>query len=134
MELRESLQQLEQKEALLNKKVQRLSDEQKRVFYREQSELLKDPDTYAALNWLFLGGIHHCYLGKYRLFAIEITLLIIAIIGFIVANPYAIYLLLLLALYEMPYLFFSQKIARQHNHEISCCIYDEITVTTSALQ
>ncbi|WP_413766502.1 hypothetical protein, partial [Vibrio vulnificus] len=88
-------------------------------FYNRQSKQLKDPDTYATLNWLFLGGFHHCYLGKYGLFALEITILLVSVVGLVLGHSSALLILMLLVIYELPQLFFSQKIARQHNYDLS---------------
>jgi len=126
MPLFESLEQLERNEALLRVKVTALSEDKKRAFYQLQSKHLKDPDTYAALNWLFLGGVHHYYLGKYVLFALELTLLIIAIIGFSLGYSSAIYIIILLTIYELPQLFFSQQITRQYNYNLSCNLFNEV--------
>ena len=65
--------QLEQKEELLRKQVHALPENQRKEFYHRQSQKLKDPDTYATLNWFFLNNSlwvkimdlfqlrHHCY-------------------------------------------------------------------------
>ncbi|GAB2658456.1 hypothetical protein [Vibrio panuliri] len=126
MSLRESIEELEQKEEELRKRVNALPEAQKKAFYARQTKELKDPDTYASLNWFFLGGIHHCYLGKYSLFAIEFVLLIVSVIGLIMGNMYALIIIGLLVIYELPQLFYSQRIARQHNYNLSCAIYDDV--------
>lgn len=126
MQLFEPLDQLEQKEDRLRQQVSSLPEKKKKVYYKEQSQKLKDPDTYASLNWFFLGGFHHCYLGKYVLFIIELILLSISIIGLILEHSSSIYIIAALALYELPQLFFSQKIVRQHNYDVSCQIFNEI--------
>jgi len=122
----EPMEQLEQNEEILRQQVNQLPEAQRKQFYQRQAEKLKDPDTYAALNWFFLGGVHHCYLGKYALFVIEITLLMVSIIGYILGHPSSLFLLMLLVIYELPQLFFSQKIARQHNYQLSCEIFNEV--------
>ncbi|MDO6707207.1 hypothetical protein [Photobacterium sp. 1_MG-2023] len=126
MRLFEPLEELEKKEELFRQQVNALPDEQKKAFYQIQSQKLKDPDTYAALNWFFLGGFHHCYLGKYALFLIELTILIVSVTGFFLGHSSAIYLLILLVAYELPQLFFSQKIARQYNYQMSCEIFNQV--------
>jgi len=126
MRILEPIEQLEKNEELLRQQVNALPENQKKEFYRRQSTKLKDPDTYATLNWFFLGGLHHCYLGKYALFAIEITLLTVSVVGFFLGHASAIFILALLVIYELPQLFFSQKIARQHNYKISCGIFNEV--------
>ncbi|HDM8062226.1 hypothetical protein [Vibrio harveyi] len=126
MRLFEPIEQLEKQEELLRSQVNSLPEHQKKEFYERQSKSLKDPDTYATLNWFFLGGFHHCYLGKYALFALELILLIVSIVGFVLGHPSAFLILALLIIYELPQLFFSQKIARQHNYQLSCEILNEV--------
>ncbi len=126
MRLRESIEQLEEKEEVLRQQVKSLTDEQRKAYYTQLSKRLKDPDTYATLNWFFLGGLHHCYLRKYTLFAIEITLLIIGIIGIASGHTIAWLIIAGLFIYELPHLFFSQKIARQYNYDVSCEILKEV--------
>ncbi|MET2969346.1 hypothetical protein [Vibrio harveyi] len=126
MRLFEPIEQLEKQEELLRSQVNSLPEHQKKEFYERQSKSLKDPDTYATLNWFFLGGFHHCYLGKYALFALELILLIVSIVGFVLGHPSAFLILALLIIYELPQLFFSQKIARQHNYQLSCEIFNEV--------
>ncbi|WP_394247082.1 hypothetical protein [Vibrio profundi] len=126
MRILEPIEQLEQNEELLRQQVNALPESQKKEFYHRQSKMLKDPDTYATLNWFFLGGFHHCYLRKYALFVIEITLLIVSVIGLFLDHSSALFILVLLVIYELPQLFFSQKIARQYNYQISCEIFNEV--------
>jgi hypothetical protein len=128
MKLFEPAEQVEAREEQLRQQVNALPDEQRKMFYQEQAKQLKDPDTYASLNYLFLGGIHHFYLGKYKLFALELSLLFIAIIGFIMGNnTLGISILVLLTLFELPQLFFSQKIVRQYNNHVSRQIYEQVS-------
>ncbi len=122
----ESTEQLEENEELLRKQVNLLPEVQKKEFYNRQSKKLKDPDTYATLNWFFLGGFHHCYLGKYGLFALEITMLLVSVVGLVLGHTSALLILVLLVIYELPQLFFSQKIARQHNYDLSCKIFNDV--------
>ncbi|GAJ78978.1 membrane protein [Vibrio sp. JCM 18905] len=129
MRLFEPIEQLEYNEELLRKQVKLLPEAQKKEFYEQQSKKLKDPDTYATLNWFFLGGFHHCYLGKYGLFILELALLTISVIGLILGHSSALIILSLLVIYELPQLFFSQKIARQHNYQLSCEIFNNVRRT-----
>lgn len=129
MRLFEPIEQLEKNEEILRKQVSSLPESQKKEFYELQSQKLKDPDTYATLNWFFLGGFHHCYLGKYALFALELILLSVSIVGLVLGHPSALVIISLLVIYELPQLFFSQKIARQHNYKLSCEIFSNIRRT-----
>lgn len=126
MKLFEPIVEIEEKEAQLMQLVSELSAANKKLFYKAQLGAIKDPDTYATLNWFFLGGIHHIYLGKYRLFIIELMLLITSISGWFLGFNQALFILLALALYELPQLFFSQKIVRQYNYQVSKDIYQKL--------
>ncbi|WP_462163573.1 TM2 domain-containing protein [Pseudoalteromonas xiamenensis] len=126
MRMFESTEQLEENEELLRKQVNLLPEVQKKEFYNRQSKKLKDPDTYATFNWFFLGGFHHCYLGKYGLFALEITMLLVSVVGIVLGHTSALLILMLLVIYELPQLFFSQKIVRQHNYDLSCKIFNDV--------
>ncbi|RJX70959.1 hypothetical protein DZ860_11535 [Vibrio sinensis] len=127
MSLFEPLEELECRENSLRNKVNQLSSEQKRRYYQAQMKQLKDPDTYASLNWFCLGGFHHLYLEKKMLFFIEIKLFLIAITALYIGHIEALFILVVLVLYELPHLFFSQKIVRQYNQKISNDIFQEIT-------
>ncbi|MES0370937.1 MAG: TM2 domain-containing protein [Mariprofundaceae bacterium] len=45
--------------------VRELSDEKRKAFYERAEDELKDPDTFAVLNYLFIAGLHHFYLGRW---------------------------------------------------------------------
>lgn len=127
MSLSESWDELEQKEESLRHAIGMLSDDQRQTFYKAQRKELKDPDTYAALNWLFIGGVHHLYLGKNWHFAIEIVLLVTSLLLWLTGYPWALLMLVAMTLYELPQLFFSQKIVRQHNFRVSQRLLDTLT-------
>ncbi|OOE71738.1 hypothetical protein [Salinivibrio kushneri] len=109
MRFTQPIEALEAQEEALRKQVNGLTQSQKKRYFAEQSRQLKDPDTYAALNWAFLGGFHHLYLRKYRLFIVECTLLVIAVIGLVMSQPYFALILVGLVLFELPQLFLAQK-------------------------
>lgn len=56
---------VEQEEEHLREQVNQLSNLDRKAFYQEVRHKLKDPDTYAALNWFFIAGLHHFYLGRW---------------------------------------------------------------------
>ena len=41
-----------------------LTDEQRKEYYDRFRREVRDPDTYAVLNYFFLAGLHHMYLGN----------------------------------------------------------------------
>ena len=46
-------------EERIRKLVRELPDEKRLLFFQQAEKDLKDPDTYAALNALFVAGLHH---------------------------------------------------------------------------
>jgi hypothetical protein len=65
---------VEAQEEHLSELASQLPDPQRREFYQALSRKLKDPDTYAALNWFFLPGLHHFYLGRWWWGVFDLTL------------------------------------------------------------
>lgn len=45
--------------------VRELPDAQRKSYFEQAESRLKDPDTYAVLNYLFIAGLHHFYLGRW---------------------------------------------------------------------
>ncbi|WNC72486.1 TM2 domain-containing protein [Thalassotalea psychrophila] len=110
-----NISELEKEEDNLRKEVTALSPEQRRKYYEIEGSKLKDPDTYAALNWFFIAGLHHFYLKKHVKGSIVIILSIYAIFTLF---DYGWILLLVLSLIELPQLFFSQRIVKKYNNKV----------------
>ncbi|TKB52004.1 hypothetical protein [Ferrimonas aestuarii] len=127
MQLLQPIEVIEQQEELMRAQVNALPAAQRKQYFVEQSKQLKDPDTYATLNWLFLGGIHHLYLRRYGLFFIEITLLLCSAIAIWQGFDQAAFVICAVVIYELPQLFFSQRIARRYNLQQSALIFQQIT-------
>jgi TM2 domain-containing membrane protein YozV len=70
---------VEAEEESLRQVIRDLSDEKRRNFYQMAGKQLKDPDTYATLNWFFMVGLHHFYLKRWGRGLIDIAALIVAI-------------------------------------------------------
>ncbi|GAA3928531.1 hypothetical protein [Litoribacillus peritrichatus] len=58
---------VEEQEEQLRRQVRELSDEDRATYFRLSEKSIKDPDTYATLNYIFIAGLHHFYLGKWGL-------------------------------------------------------------------
>ncbi|MZI95329.1 hypothetical protein F9817_19320 [Vibrio sp. CAIM 722] len=125
MNIFESNHDLEEKEQALSQQVHALEVTRKRYYFAQLAARIKDPDTYAVLNWSFIGGFHHLYLGRYGLFLGEIFLLIVAITTISLGITSGWFIIGLLVLFELPQLFFSQKIVRQYNYSVSTKILCE---------
>lgn len=120
-----TLQELaDAKEEALRQRVALLPTEAKKAFYTLVTPKLKDPDTYAVLNWLCIAGLHHFYLRKFVHGFINLTLGTVGIIGFIVSivTAYetgvwiALAMMLVIFCIELPQLFASQRIVQEYNN------------------
>ena len=109
-----------QSEEELRVQVRELSDTQKQEFYKVVNKKIKDPDTYAVLNFTFFLGIHHLYLARYLRWIIELTIAIIAIVMLFsdVTLAVGIFLLVAVVISETYDLFRSEVIVQDYNNVI----------------
>ena len=114
-------------EEQLRKCVRALPDDKRLVFYQKAEQRLKDPDTYAALNYLFIAGLHHFYLGKWVRGLINITFFLAGVmLLFTPLVVIGILLIVAISIVELYALFKSQTIVQAHNNRIMEQIYSEI--------
>ncbi|MCC5878907.1 MAG: TM2 domain-containing protein [Idiomarina sp.] len=99
--------------------IRQLSDIERKAFYEAVRREVKDPDTYAVLNWFFICGLHHFYLGKWWRGAINLTgfCLAILLMGLGMANIGVVVLVLILTI-ELGALFRAQIIVQAWNNAI----------------
>ena len=111
----------------IRRQVRELSDEKRKLYYRIFEKRVKDPDTYATLNYIFIAGLHHFYIGKWQLGLLNITAfgggIALIVAGFVEIGIAAIIGIALFELYE---LFRSQVIIQAHNNQISLTALTEI--------
>ena len=113
--------ELEKQEELLREKIAKLSNENRKKFYERIEEEIKDPDTYATLNFLFLAGLHHFYLGKYLRGGINLglfTLGLILLFGSSFSYGFGLGIILAIFVLELNELFKSQLIIHSYNNKI----------------
>ncbi len=106
---------LKAQEEELRKEISALPNEQKKHYYTLEEQRVKDPDTYAVLNYFFLAGLHHFYLGKYRL---GIVNLIAMLIGILFLETFGWVIFVIVIAIELPQLFRSQLIVQRYNNEV----------------
>ncbi len=108
------------REEALRLEIRELPDEKRKVFYERAEKKLKDPDTFAVLNYLFIAGLHHFYLGRW--------LRGLANLAVFFASIYLMYLgqwqngfilFAIITLLELYALFRSQIIVKHYNNGIS---------------
>lgn len=84
---------------------------------------IKDPDTYAVLNWFFVAGLHHFYLANYPRGVVNLTLMLI---GLLWIESVGLLLILLVFLIELPQLFKSQQIVHAYNNRVMKTLLHEL--------
>ena len=116
-----------EEEERLRKVIRALPDDKRFAFYKEAEKQLKDPDTYAALNYLFIAGLHHFYLGKWIRGFFNITVFLAGTV--MLFTPLAIagvLLIIIITVIEFYALFKSQTIVQVYNNCVSEKIYRQI--------
>lgn len=105
-----------EEEEAFRQKLRNLSDEERANFYRVYNKKLRDPDTHAVLNWLFLTGMHHAYLGRWVRALINLSVMIIGIMLLLTENaPVGFLMIVVILAIEIPALFRSQVIVADFN-------------------
>lgn len=64
----------------LRLRARELPDQARKLYFERVKKEIKDPDTYAVLNWFFVTGLHHMYLGDFVRGTINLALMVWAII------------------------------------------------------
>jgi TM2 domain-containing membrane protein YozV len=101
-------------------RVRKLDDPQRKIYYAQFKREMKDPDTYAVLNYFFLTGLHHMYLGQYVRGAANLVTLIFGI-GLVIVGATIVGSLLIgfILLVELLALFRAQVVVANHNNLVS---------------
>ena len=122
-----NIDEVNQKEESLRKKINTLSEEKRKELFLKVKEEIKDPDTYAALNWFFITGIHHFYLGKWINGLINLFGFILGVILIMINyTEIGISLILIISIIELWALFRSQLIIQDWNNQIYERIFNSI--------
>ena len=119
-----SKQEVEEKEETIRKLVRELPDNSRLMFFKESDKRLKDPDTYAALNYIFIAGLHHFYLGKWQRGLLNIVVFWTGVI--FLFNGYTsigIVIIIAITISELYELFQSEIIVKEHNNSVMEQIY-----------
>ena len=123
-----STREADLEEERLRVAVRALSDDQRRRFYDIANPRLRDPDTYAALNWSLLTGMHHFYLRRW----LRGSATLLSFIGCVAALfsdalrwPAALVLIVILVI-ELSELFRSQAIVQNYNNRMMARTLEEL--------
>ncbi|MCK7459448.1 TM2 domain-containing protein [Idiomarina sp. ATCH4] len=121
-----SSQQLRDEEEALRLKIRELSDEQRKQYYRLEGQRIKDPDTYAVLNWFLLAGLHHFYLNNTQRGVINLCVMLLGLAMLPFLPLLGVIILLAIVIIELPQLFKSQQIVHAYNNNLMRQLIEEV--------
>jgi TM2 domain-containing membrane protein YozV len=110
---------LKEQEEQLRRQVRELPDDARATYFKQVEKRVKDPDTYATLNYIFIAGLHHFYLGKWGLGLMNILVFWggVALI-YLGLSEIGITLLIGIFAFELYELFRSEAIVMDHNNKV----------------
>jgi hypothetical protein len=107
--------------------VRELPDDKRLAFFKQAEKSLKDPDTYATLNFLFIAGLHHFYLGKWIRGSINLLIFVAGVLCiFAGLTGLGILILIAISAVELKALFKAQLVIQDYNNGVMQAIYREI--------
>ena len=112
---------IENQEEFLREEINKLDDEKRKLFFTKVEKEIKDPDTYASLNFLFLTGVHHFYLEKWLKGSINLSLFIFGLVllfGSTFSYGIGLGIILSILILELNELFKSQIIVQNYNNKV----------------
>lgn len=129
-----TLPEIERQEEELRELLLSLSDGERKQFYEKAEAQFKDPDTYATLAYLFVSGLHHFYLKRWKRGLLDLGLNALGlglVIAGIAMESWAVGLAGValwvgVSVMELGYLFRSQAIVREYNLQQQRAILDAL--------
>lgn len=116
-----------EEEERIRRLVRELPDEKRVLFFKQAEKHLKDPDTYAVLNYLFIAGLHHFYLGKWIRGSINLFIFLMGVVLLFTGLAFTgVLLLVIISAIELKALFKSQIVVQDYNNGVMEAIYREI--------
>lgn len=111
-------EEVAEREEAIRRKVSALEPALRKKYHQQVGKAIKDPDTYAVLNYFFLTGLHHMYLGKWLRGFINLLVLTAGVVLMIQGYP-GYWLVIFILLIELMALFRAEVIVHDHNNDVS---------------
>ncbi len=106
------------REEAIRQRVNALEPSLRKTYHQRVGKAIRDPDTYAVLNYFFLAGLHHMYLGKWLRGSVNLIVLIAGIVLMIQGYP-GYWLVIFITVVELMALFRSEVIVNHHNNRVA---------------
>lgn len=128
------LAEVERDEEGLRRELEALSDGERGAFYEQAQRAYKDPDTYATLCYLWISGLHHFYLQRWRRGLADVGMNLLAL-GLVIGGIFGggwivglsgVGLWAVCSVIELGYLFRSQSVVRDYNLEKQRAILESL--------
>ncbi|MEO2024068.1 MAG: hypothetical protein ABGX05_19750 [Pirellulaceae bacterium] len=127
-------EEVESQEEHLRLRIRELPDDLKQLYFKQANSRIKDPDTYAVLNYLGIAGLHYFYVGLWSRGFLNLGIFIggLLLLGIGLTTLEAICtvvgLIALAAVFlaELPALFNSQVVIQDHNNRIMEQVLDDL--------
>ena len=104
-----------------------LPPEQRKAYHAEFGRRLRDPDTYAALNWSLMFGIHHLYLRRWLRFVVDLVVSAVGVALLLSGNILLGCLVLaVMAVWELVDLARAQSTVRAYNNRLAAEILADL--------
>lgn len=114
-------------EEALRIRARALSGPKRSQYFHRLEKELRDPDSYAVLNYLFVTGLHHFYLGNWLRGSINFIAFLVAL--YLIFNGMlwlGISLIIITSLSELYALFNAEMIVQHHNNQLMAKILEEL--------
>ena len=109
-----------------------LAPEQRKAYYRLSEDRIRDPDTYATVNYFLVCGLHHFYLGKWVRGAANMMAFLAGVVFLFSPTPIiGIVIIAVIVAIELPALFMSQSVVRDHNNRQARQILETLGLASS---
>jgi len=119
--------QVRAEEEALRLAIRELPDSQRADFYRAFNQQIKDPDTYAVLNFLLIAGLHHFYLRKWLRGSINLFFFCVALFLMLASLFWlGLALIAVIVIAEFYALFRAQLIVQDYNNGLMSAILKEV--------
>ena len=106
-------EEVQRREEALRLRVVDLDSSQRKIYYDRVMKAIRDPDTFAVLNYFFIAGLHHFYLGRYVRGLTNLAILVVGILLWTAGYP-GYWLILVVVLIELMALFRSEVIVQDY--------------------
>jgi len=114
-----SQETVDQEEELIRQAASQLSDNKRKIYFSIVKKQIKDPDTYAVLNWFFIAGLHHFYLNNWVQGVVDLAIFLVGVILIFAGMEwFGILMILGISIIELYALFRSQIIVKNYNNQV----------------